>query len=239
MTQALSLFEGRVSLPVHAPHKHTDAFHQAPSSRVAEAALADTTIKRGHFHSPTSRHSWGCSRKLQPRTTEMPSLTIVQSAKNLKYGKQAGTAGLCIIDDLSEPEAFQAVGKHGDLSARLKRDGSKSFMSPGDAFATRDTVRQCEREHACGPVHTNSVEGFNDRIRQTIVGTFQHISPPVKELHFNESGLDCSCGRHPRPGHAPDTKSTRGYHSLLDKNQHCSKVAYGIQISGRSPAVLN
>lgn len=49
-----------------------------------------------------------------------------------------------------------------------------------------DTVRHCDREYARGPIHTNSVEGFNSPIRWTVAGVFHHISQHLTDLYFNE-----------------------------------------------------
>ena len=68
-------------------------------------------------------------------------------------------------------------------------DEWKSFMSVGQAFAAHDTVRHCDREYARGPVHANSVEGFNDRVRRIIAGVFHHISSHHADLYFNEIGF--------------------------------------------------
>ncbi|QRM33251.1 transposase (plasmid) [Microvirga sp. VF16] len=45
------------------------------------------------------------------------------------------------------------------------------------------------REFARGPVHTNSAEGFNDRIHRTVPGVFHNISPHLADLYFNEIGF--------------------------------------------------
>jgi hypothetical protein len=68
-------------------------------------------------------------------------------------------------------------------------DEWKSFVSAGQAFAAHDTVKHRDRECARGPVHTNSVEGFNDRVRRTVAGVFHHISPKLADLYFNEIGF--------------------------------------------------
>lgn len=131
----------------------------------------------------------GRGRKGQPRTTKTPVLAIVQRPENHADGTQAGTAGAHVVDDLSEREAYRVLNEHVDPSAHLMSDEWKSFMSVGECFAAHDTVRHCEREYARGPVHANSVEGFNDRIRRTVAGVFHHISPHLANLYFNEIGF--------------------------------------------------
>jgi len=131
----------------------------------------------------------GRGRKGQPRTTKTPALSIVQRPENLDDGTQAGAAGARVVDDLSEREAFRVLSEHVDPSAHLMSDEWKSFKSAGQAFAAHDTVRHSDREYARGPIHTNSVEGFNDRIRRTVAGVFHHISPHLADLYFNEIGF--------------------------------------------------
>ena len=68
-------------------------------------------------------------------------------------------------------------------------DEWKAFVSLGGVFAAHDTVHHKAREYARGPVHINSAEGFNDRIRRTVSGVCHHISPHLADLYFNEIGL--------------------------------------------------
>jgi Ni,Fe-hydrogenase III small subunit len=44
-------------------------------------------------------------------------------------------------------------------------------------------------QYARGIVHVNSVEGFNARVRRTVVGVFHHISPRHADLYFTEIGF--------------------------------------------------
>ena len=131
----------------------------------------------------------GRGRKGQPRTTKTPVLAIVQRPANHEEGTQAGAAKGRVVKDLSELQADRVLSKHVDPSAHLMSDEWKSFMSVGDAFAAHDTVRHCDREYARGAVQANAVEGFNDRIRRTVAGVFQHISPHLASLYFNEIGF--------------------------------------------------
>jgi hypothetical protein len=131
----------------------------------------------------------GRGRKGQPRTTKTPVLAVVQRPGQLQDGAPAGAAGARVVGDLSEREAGRVLGETVDLSAHLMSDEWSSFLSVGEAFAAHDTVRHSEREYARGPVHANSVEGFNDRVRRTISGVFHHISSHHADLYFNEIGF--------------------------------------------------
>jgi ISXO2 transposase-like protein/transposase-like zinc ribbon protein len=131
----------------------------------------------------------GRGRKGQPRTTKTPVLAVVQRPEHLQEGAPAGAAGARVVGDLSEREAGRVLSETVDLSAHLMSDEWSSFLSVGEAFAAHDTVRHSEREYARGPVHANSAEGFNDRVRRTISGVFHHISSHHADLYFNEIGF--------------------------------------------------
>jgi hypothetical protein len=68
-------------------------------------------------------------------------------------------------------------------------DGHKSFIEVGSGFAKHDTVIHSELEFARGIVHVNHAEGFNDRVRRTVVGVFHHISQKHVQLYFDEIGF--------------------------------------------------
>lgn len=131
----------------------------------------------------------GRGRKGQPRTTKTPVLGIVQRPERLQAGTPSGSAGARVVDDLSEREAGRMLNDTVDPSAHLMSDEWKAFVSIGQAFAAHDTVRHSQREYARGPVHANSAEGFNDRVRRTISGVFHHISARHADLYFNEVGF--------------------------------------------------
>jgi transposase-like protein len=128
----------------------------------------------------------GRGRKGQPRTTKTPVLAVVQRPEQLQ---NRASAGARVVDNVSEREAWRVLSETVDPSAHLMSDEWKSFVSVGQAFASHDTVRHCEREYACGSVHANPVEGFNDRVRRTIAGAFHHISSHHADLYFNEIGF--------------------------------------------------
>ena len=94
-----------------------------------------------------------------------------------------------MIEDLSESEADRVLTEAVDPKAHLMSDECKAFVSVGVAFAAHGTVRYKAREYARSPVHINSAEGFNDRIRRTVSGVFHHISPHLADLYFNETGF--------------------------------------------------
>jgi hypothetical protein len=131
----------------------------------------------------------GRGRKGQKRTTKTPVLAVVQRPEQLEDGAPAGGAGARVIADLSEREARRVLSETVDPSAHLMSDEWKSFVSVGEGFAAHDTVRHSDREYARGPVHANSVESFNDRVRRTVAGVFHHISPQHANLYFNEIGF--------------------------------------------------
>ena len=143
----------------------------------------------GSPRNDADRPHLGRGRKGHPRTTKTPVLSVVQRPLHLEEGAPAGTAGARVVRNLSESEAGQVLSETVDPSAHLMSDEWSAFVAVGQAFASHDTVRHSDREYARGPVHANSAEGFNDRVRRTIAGVFHHISTRHADLYFNEIGF--------------------------------------------------
>jgi transposase-like protein len=131
----------------------------------------------------------GRGRKGEPKTLKTPALVAVQRPPDVSVGAPAGETRAAMIEDLSESEAARVLSEAVDPSAHLMSDEWKAFVSIGTGFATHDIVHHTAREYARGPVHINSAEGFNDRVRRTVSGVFHHISPHHADLYFNEIGF--------------------------------------------------
>lgn len=76
----------------------------------------------------------------------------------------------------------RVLTKAVDLNAHLMSDERKAFVSLSSGFAAHDIVHHKAREYARTPVHINSAEGFNDRIRCTDSGVLYHISPHLADF---------------------------------------------------------
>jgi hypothetical protein len=131
----------------------------------------------------------GRGRKGHSRTTKTSALTIVQRPSGREPGTAAGEARATVVADLSFDEAERVLETAVDPDAHLMSDEWKAFVAVGGAFRAHDTVRHSQREYVRGSVHANSAEGFNDRVRRTIVGVFHHISPRHADLYFGEIGF--------------------------------------------------
>jgi hypothetical protein len=131
----------------------------------------------------------GRGRKGQPRTTKTPVLAVVQRPGAITIGALAGDARAAVVDDLSVAEAQRVLEKEVEPEAHLMSDEWKAFVAAGQAFAAHDTVQHSTQEYVHGPVHANSAEGFNSRVRRTIAGVFHHISPGHADLYFHEIGF--------------------------------------------------
>ncbi|MGN8024544.1 transposase [Phyllobacterium sp. 22229] len=101
-------------------------------------------------------------------------------------GSRAGHAHAAVINNLSEAEADRVLSNTIDQNSHLMSDARQGFISIGTAFSAHDTVNHSQREYARGPVHPNSAEGYNDRVRRTISGMFHHIRPPHANLYLSE-----------------------------------------------------
>ncbi len=131
----------------------------------------------------------GRGRKGLRKTLKTPAIAIVQRPENLTKGAPAGKASATVVEDLSFAEAARVLEGAVEPDSHLLSDEWKAFVAVGGAFAAHDTVCHSDREYVRGIVHSNSVEGFNDRVRRTISGVFHHISPLHADLYFNEIGF--------------------------------------------------
>ena len=131
----------------------------------------------------------GRGRKGEPKTLKTPALVAVQRPPDVSVGARSGEVRAAVIEDLSQSEADRVLTEAVEPSAHLMSDEWKAFVSLGSAFVAHDTVHHKARDYARGPVHINSAEGFNDRIRRTVSGVFHHISPHLADLDFNEIGF--------------------------------------------------
>jgi ISXO2-like transposase domain/Transposase zinc-ribbon domain len=162
---------------------------------VARDHVLDGTIEIDEFHfggaprRDPDQPKPGRGRKGQPKTIKTPALAIVQRPNALEPGSPAGEARATVVADRSLNEVERVLEVAVDPAAHLMSDEEKAFVAVGTAFRAHDTVRHSQREYVRGPIHANSAEGFNDRIRRTIVGVFHHISPALADLYFNEIGF--------------------------------------------------
>jgi hypothetical protein len=94
-----------------------------------------------------------------------------------------------VVANLSLDEVERVLDKEVDPRAHLMSDEAKAFVAIGRNFPTHETVQHGRGEYARGPVHANSVEGFNLRVQRTVAGVFHHISPEHADLYFYEIGF--------------------------------------------------
>jgi hypothetical protein len=143
----------------------------------------------GRQKKPLDAQPSGRGRKGQKQTTKKPVLAMVQRPRDIKAGELAGEARAAIVADRSAIEAEQVFENEVEPEAYIMSDKAKAFIAVGKGFAVHDTVCHSKQEYVRGPVHTNSVEGFNARVRRTIAGVFHHISPEHADLYFHEMGF--------------------------------------------------
>lgn len=75
-----------------------------------------------------------------------------------------------------------------DADAHLMTDSSNSYVEPGLAFASHETVDHSAEEWVRGNVHTNTAEGYFSQFKRSLDGTFHHVSP--QHLHRYVSEFD-------------------------------------------------
>jgi len=145
----------------------------------------------------------GRGRKGLRRTTERPVLAVVQRSGATSQGAPAGDARASVVANLSMDEVERVLDKEVEPTAHLISDEWKAFVAVGQNFAAHETVQHARREYVRGPVHANSVEGFNLRVQRTVAGVFHHISPEHADLYRSASPKARSSGELGTVGRSP------------------------------------
>ena len=131
----------------------------------------------------------GRGRKGLRRTTKRPVLAVVQRPSATVRGAPAGDARASVVDNLSMIEVERVLENEVEPTVHLMSDEGKAVVAVGQNFAAHETVQHTRHEYVRGPVHANSVEGFNLRVQRTVAGVFHHISPEHADLYFHEIGF--------------------------------------------------
>ncbi|OQM73330.1 IS1595 family transposase [Manganibacter manganicus] len=162
---------------------------------VAREHMLDGTVEIDHFHlggrprkHPDDQPS-GRGRKGQANTQKTPVMAMVQRSSDITPGTLAGDARAAVVTGLSVRASERVIEAQIDLGSHLMSDEWKAFLAIGQSFAKHETVKHSDGEYVRDAVHVNSVEGFNSRVRRTIVGVFHHISPQHADLYFHEIGF--------------------------------------------------
>ena len=151
----------------------------------------------------------GRGRKGLRRTTKRPVLAVVQRPSATVRGALAGDARASVVANLSMDEVERVLDKEVEPTAHLMSDEWKAFVAVGQNFAAHETVQHGRREYVRGPVHANSVEGFNLRVQRTVAGVFHHISPEHADLYFHEIGFRWSSASSPARSSAAISMAAR------------------------------
>lgn len=128
-------------------------------------------------------------RGRQGHTTKRPILAAVERPIEAAAGDAPGAVRAMPLPGLSGAEVGAALKGLADPEAHLMSDGHASFADAGRGFAKHDAVAHSALELVRGIVHVNSAEGFNDRVRRTVVGVFHHVSPKHVQRYLDEIGF--------------------------------------------------
>lgn len=133
----------------------------------------------------------------QGHTTKKPALVVVERPQ----GDVAGQVRAVSVPSLDKDVVAEAMRELIDAGAHLMTDGGGSFSGAADETETEDgetrppivvahdTVTHSQQEYVRGIVHSNSAEGFNDRVRRTVVGVFHHISQKHVDSYLDETSF--------------------------------------------------
>ena len=93
-------------------------------------------------------------------------------------------------------EVERVLEKEVDPRVHLMSDEWKAFVAVGQSFAAHETVQHARREYVRGPVHANSVEGFNLRVHARWLASFITSAPSMPTSISTKSA---SAGRSASP----------------------------------------
>jgi hypothetical protein len=143
-------------------------------------------------------------RGKQGHTTKQPVLLAVErpnsrapDASGGEFSDGPGRVVAVAVPGMSA-EAVQApLDGTVEPTAHLMTDGHRAMATVGKGFVAHDSVNHGALEFVRGIVHTNSAEGFADRIRRTVAGVFHHVSQDHLDHYLDEISFRWRVAAHP------------------------------------------
>lgn len=94
-----------------------------------------------------------------------------------------------VMPNVNSETIRQPIRENVDTQATLETDASPVYNEVGKEFANHETVDHSAGEYARGGAkgaHINTVEGFFGHLKQSIKGTYRHISPKHTHRYLAE-----------------------------------------------------
>lgn len=113
----------------------------------------------------------------QGHTTKTPVAVAVERPNSRGCDDDQGPKVLAMpVTDQSAATLTAALSTMADSNAHIMSDQAPAIACAASDNIAHDTVNHSATEYVRGVVHSNSAEGFNDRVRRTVNGVFHHIS---------------------------------------------------------------
>lgn len=127
-------------------------------------------------------------RGKQGHTTKTPVAVAIErpGSRDPSEADQGPKAMAMPISDQTAASLKAAINAMADQNAHIMSDKSPAIARAAEDQIAHDSVNHSDMEFVRGIVHSNSAEGYNDRVRRTVVGVFHHISPDHAQRYFDE-----------------------------------------------------
>nr|WP_280178505.1 IS1595 family transposase [Skermanella aerolata] len=114
----------------------------------------------------------------QGHTTKTPVVVIIErpNSRDPVENEPEPKAMAMLIPNQTAAALSAALDGMTERDAHVMSDSAASIAVAASGHIAHDTVNHGATEFVRGIVHANSAEGYNDRVRRTVVGVFHHIN---------------------------------------------------------------
>jgi hypothetical protein len=158
----------------------------APVDRLDGIVEVDLMMLGG---SPRKDPSDPSARKgMQGHTTKMPVAVAVErpASRDPAEEDQASKAMAVPFADQKAATLTPVLEQMTDCTTHILSDSAANIAVAAVGHIAHDSVNHSANEFVRGTVHINSAEGFNDRVRRTVVGVFHHIAQDHAQRYLDE-----------------------------------------------------
>jgi hypothetical protein len=97
-----------------------------------------------------------------------------------------GEARSQVMERVTGENIGKMLTEHVLPDADLVTDELSLCTTPGQAFASHETIKHRDGEYARGTVTTNTVEGFFSQLKRSIDGTHHHVTRRHLQRYLSE-----------------------------------------------------
>jgi transposase-like protein len=164
----------------HMAHRIREAMRREPLTEMMTGTVeVDETYiggsvknkhRQGRKYDASELEPWKPRADLDDK---VPVLTLVS--------RETGEARSQVMRRVTGENIAQTLKMNMAASSGLVTDQASWYRTPGQQFASHESVNHSEHEYVRGAVYTNTVEGFFSQLKRSIDGTHHYVS--TEHLH--------------------------------------------------------